>query len=146
MTPRSLTTVAALIALLNGCQNFSDPPTESNFTLGYPNGVIGDLPHQTPGTEVQLAVKVTNRKGKPVEGVEISWDDGYVFSAVHPARSLTDTAGLARTFWTMKPLPPGNFVASRAIRAYLPGASHNPIEYRVEVVTCTRGCGGTGNP
>lgn len=144
MTPRSLTTVAALAALLNGCQNFSEPPTEGEFNLGYPTGVIGDLPHQNPGAQVQIAVKITNRKGKPVEGVQVSWNDGYVSPSMRPTRSVSDTAGLARTVWTMAPLPPGNFVANRVIHAYLPGASHNPIEYRVEVVICTR-CGGSGN-
>jgi hypothetical protein len=138
MSPRSLATLAALVLPLTGCQDYSTPSNETDYVMDYPNGAVADLPHQNPGAQIPLAVKITNAKGKPVTGVEVIWDDGSVIPTMRPNHAISDTAGMARTLWIMKPLPLNNFVANRVIRAYLPGARHNPIEYRIEIVPCTR--------
>jgi hypothetical protein len=57
---------------------------------------------------------------------------------MQPNHALSDTAGLAKTLWTIKPVPPENVGINRVIQASLPGADHNPIVYRIEVLPCTR--------
>ncbi len=125
-------------AAIAGCQNFSTPPVDATVQLNYPNGATADLPHAVPGTQIPLAVRVTDLKGRPLSGIQVIWDDGTSFASMTPIDATSDTAGAARTTWTITSLPDNTTSIVRVIRAYVPGAVNNPIEYRVEVVPCSR--------
>ena len=131
---------ALLPLCLAACQQSAAPSVEATLSLHYPPGIVADLPHRSPGTIVQLQAQVLTERGRPVLGVEIIWDDGRLIPNLRPPRSLTDTAGIARTDWVLGPLAPDQFSIIREVRAYLPGAVNNPLQYRIEVIQCTRNC------
>ncbi len=49
-----------------------------------------------------LTVSVTLADGRPVQGVPVNWSPG-LGSSFHPASSLTSSAGVAKTSWTVGP-------------------------------------------
>jgi hypothetical protein len=66
-----------------------------------------------------LAVRVTDRYGNPVPGVEIAWAAGNGGS-VQPARSKTDAQGVARTQWVLGPIADAAQAASAALAGLPP--------------------------
>lgn len=133
MQLRSMVSIPLALSLF-GCQNFGVPPTETELVLRYPPGAVAELPHRNPGDQVLVVAKVTDPKGHPVSGVEVIWDEGTGAPGI---RAVSDTAGQAGTVWVLRALPNGVFSTMRSIRAYVPGAENNPLEYRIEVTTCT---------
>jgi len=118
------------VLLLLGCQaDFGLPPNNPPKTLSYPPGGSGDLPTVRIGASVQCSVRVTDSHGKPVKDIGIAWDDGLLPSPASPDSSVSNDSGYARTVWTFRPR-----VGLQALRAYLPGANGNPVEYRAQVL------------
>jgi hypothetical protein len=61
-----------------------------------------------------LEVRVTDRYGNPVAGVEVRWTVLAGAGAVEPAAVVTDAAGLARATWTLGPGAGAQAVEARA--------------------------------
>lgn len=126
------------LAVTAACQEFSSPPVNPTPRLEYPSGVVADFPHLNPGDTVTVMVRVTSGNGKPAEGIEVIWDDGFVSPSVLPIRSMTDAGGIASGRWAVRPLVSGVFSQRQWVRALVPGAENSPLEFRATVVRCTR--------
>lgn len=126
------------LAVTAACQEFDPPPVNPTPRLDYPSGVVADFPHLNPGDTVIVMVKVTSGNGKPAQGVEVIWDDGFVSPSVLPARSMTDGGGIASGRWAVRPLLAGVFSQRQWVRALVPGAENSPLEFRATVILCTR--------
>ncbi|HEX6370450.1 MAG TPA: Ig-like domain-containing protein [Longimicrobium sp.] len=50
-----------------------------------------------------LEVRVLNRGGRPVPGVEVEFSPASGGGTLHPARARTDASGIARAAWTLGP-------------------------------------------
>jgi hypothetical protein len=140
-----LATLASLAFSLTSCQNFATPSSHESLELDYPEGQAADLPNLAPGAVVSLSVRVLKSSRDPAPGVEVVWDDGIPGPQLQPAHAVSNANGVATTRWTLRALGPDQFSARRSVRAYVPGAAHSPIEYRIEVTRCTRNCGGGGS-
>lgn len=126
------------LALSAGCQQYEPPPINPTPRLDYPSGFAADFPHLNPGDTVIVLVRVTSGNGKPAEGIEVIWDDGFVVPSVLPSRSITNGSGTASGRWAVRPLLPGVFSQKQWVRALVPGAENSPLEFRATVIRCTR--------
>ncbi len=137
--PKALPALAAVGLLAStGCGSFEPPPNQPPMQLHYPTGVVADLPHLNPGDSVPLVAVVTTSRGTPVAGIEVVWNDGRWPVEAVPERAISDSLGKATTIWVLRPLLNGDFSEPRSIRAYLPGATFSPLEYRTIVTECTK--------
>lgn len=139
--PRALFLAVLTLTLVRCAPDFSAPPTGDRFVIGYPPNIVGDLPTDTFGGLYTATVQVTDPRGAVRPGVEVVWDALAFPSPVNPTRSTTDQLGMARATWRFRP-----YRGKQYLRAYLPGARGNPVEYRLLVVPPSGkgGGGGTG--
>ena len=126
------------LGLLLGCQQFDPPPVAERLVVSYPEGFTADFPNQAPGAILEVGVQVRTERGAPVPGVDVLWDDGFLPSAAHPDRSQTDSEGISRSHWLLRSLPAGQFSRKSVMRATIAGTA--PLEYRVTVYPCSKGC------
>lgn len=75
-----------------------------------------------------LAALVTDRRGRPVAGVTVTWAVTEGEGSVRPATSVTDRGGLARTAWTVGPAAGPQQVVARVERR------SGPLEARFTTV------------
>lgn len=129
-----------VVAVLTGCADYAAPVTSPSYTLAYPQGVVADFPNQAPGAVLEVSAQVLTSRGKPAVGVVVNWVDGYVSPAVQPQYATTDSAEIARARWATRAPHPGQFDRPQVLRGYLPGADHSPLEFRVTVYPCSKGC------
>lgn len=136
MVRRKLTTSALLgtlaaAAMVAGCRDEASTGPEIIPSKDYAARVIqqggdvqvgpvaGSLPQQ-------LAVKVTDAGGAPVQGALVNWVVIEGGGSVNPPTGISDQAGFVRTTWTL-----GSTLGSNRVRGYLTGA------YLLDSVTFT---------
>ncbi len=75
-----------------------------------------------------LVVRVTDRFGNPVPGVEVEWEVRQGRGSVDPGRTVTDEEGLARTSWTL-----GFSVTRQRVHASAGDLDGSPVEFGADI-------------
>jgi adhesin/invasin len=94
----------------------SEGPAEVQPVAGGGTGGVGQ-----PLAD-SLAVRVTDRHGNPVAGVQVDWSVLAGGGFVHPAQGVTDAAGIVRAEWALGPRV-GPVHSAQAAVAGLPPAT-----------------------
>jgi hypothetical protein len=123
---RQLPSVAFLAVLLS-CSGDSPTelapaPAQVQATAGSGQAGVAEMP-----LAGELVARVTERKGKPVAGVTVSWTVAPEAGTLSSTTTITDSNGEARTRWTLGPsagtftvtasaagVPPATFTATAA--------------------------------
>ncbi|HEU0015526.1 MAG TPA: Ig-like domain-containing protein, partial [Longimicrobium sp.] len=89
-----------LLAAAVSCDSPTDGRGGPPATL---DAVSGDAQTAAAGTELPqpLVVRVTDERGRPVRGQEVSWVVTQGGGSVSPAEAVTDADGLASARWTL---------------------------------------------
>lgn len=125
-------------------------------TVGTPSQVSkvsGDNQTGTVGQPLSspLVVKVADAGGNPVAGVAVSWAVTAGGGSVNPSSSLTSSAGLAQTTWTLGPVVGTN---NNGATATVGGLTGSPVSFTASafsdlttgLIGVWRGAGSQVNP
>lgn len=123
--------LAALLACA-GCNGPDTglPPIELEANLMFAPGQNGNLPTDTIGATTVVIVRVVDDRLRPIAGRIVHWQGEYYPNAgVSPEDSPSDVDGYSRTVWSYRAA-----TGQQVLHAYLPGATGNPLEFRIQVV------------
>ncbi len=106
------TLLLAFAVALSACSGDADPPSSQTAgdtsadakPLGSVQPQLGGPPTKA-GSSGPVTMLVRDGAGKPLAGAAISWQVALGGGKVAPSASTTDSAGLAKTEWTLGPAP-----------------------------------------
>lgn len=117
--------VVAFVAVVSGCKSDSPlEPLHRAATINAPStvdlsGVVGTTAASAP------AVRVTDKRGSPVSGVEVAFTVTGGSGSVNPSSVTTDADGRATVAWTL-----GTAVQTITLKAHAP---HHSAGARIDL-------------